>query len=1154
MTTRTRGVTVIGAALWWTLYCVGVVWAAEPVVEPVKVPREPAPPAPKIEKALGESLAALRDDEMLDVEIGIWFAIPDYETVAAMQLEDPRDEEGRAGIRAALNQRIAQGSQPLVAALAAKAITPTYVSTHAPVLFAHLGKTTTEELSRRDDVQAIYLTRTYQPAMEHAAKTERADVVWARGIDGSATTDIAIVEVPWPTQPTRARIDRPNGYLAGANNLNTAFRPGQPAGNHATWVAGRVAAVRQAGAPDRWRGIAPGVAPLLSANASLGTTADVVSASDWALGLNAEILNFSMEYAGFTGVPNLLARYIDFIVRDHWVTVTTAAGNQGANLGHVVTNPGLAYNSITVGAFEDNDDNRWENPNDTMWAGSCFRDPPDAAPAVGIDRELPEVAAVGATVESTGIGGIGGAQSGTSLASPAVAGIAALILDRDPTLFNDPEVVKAIIMAGACHNIEGSSRLSDKDGAGGVVACEADEITRDGHFDHKILTDTDFAGGVPGGNWSFNGMNLKRSLKARVVISWLVPAGGAPNYTYPWVVPNLPADLDLRVYNPNGTLAASSLSYDNNYEIVEFTPTATGVHRIEVRAFTWAGGQNAPLGVAWTQEPCCSPDWGDAPDDMQTCPTRPHKGNFPTREVSTGANVREFEVEWLSRDNTTTPGATWEMDAWVPHFREEKDQDGQHNIVLPPGPDPLCNPALDGPCCTANQDREDDGVVPDALYIAGTRGRVSFYVNSATPNVGRYSSSTNPDERLYVWGWFDWEHDDTTWDGNLMVKWIGGPSLTGAMPVGTCIEGCDQWDPTAHQKKVTAEFDVPEFANEGPFWIRFRLSYGELNKKDGATEVDWTDKTVYGEIEDHISYQLLPIEVDEFEYTEAVVEMITPFGNEIVTVNGPTTVHVDLASLGDTDDDGLEDVPTEIVQMELTGYSDLLGSSVVVTVRPETSEPFERSTGWIEEKSNDTPGILDISPFTATGAASSVFLIYFEIEVAGEILHNDAPKRMEGQITHKPPGPDERYESPETIPLYYEDGALSDYRLRNAKHVPNPQNRGACCDGTTGVCEDDVFELSCEGDQQVWFKGMACTAVPCSQHRGACCDKVLGGCDDNVGPADCVGGDLRWHKGGICEEIECPAVSEWGMVIIVLLLVTGITLKFAWRRPHNTVE
>ena len=39
------------------------------------------------------------------------------------------------------------------------------------------------------------------------------------------------------------------------------------------------------------------------------------------------------------------------------------------------------------------------------------------------------------------------------------------------------------------------------------------------------------------------------------------------------------------------------------------------------------------------------------------------------------------------------------------------------------------------------------------------------------------------------------------------------------------------------------------------------------------------------------------------------------------------------------------------------------------------------------------------------------------------------------------------------------------------------------------------------------------------------------------------------------EGVDCvvPAVSEWGMLIIGLLLVTGITIKFGYRRPYHAV-
>jgi hypothetical protein len=94
--------------------------------------------------------------------------------------------------------------------------------------------------------------------------------------------------------------------------------------------------------------------------------------------------------------------------------------------------------------------------------------------------------------------------------------------------------------------------------------------------------------------------------------------------------------------------------------------------------------------------------------------------------------------------------------------------------------------------------------------------------------------------------------------------------------------------------------------------------------------------------------------------TEATIEIISPFGTETITLAGPATVHVNLSSLRDVDGNGREEVPTELVAMNLTGFSTLLSSPVTVRVRPETKSPFKPSRGRIEENVNSTPGVLDV--------------------------------------------------------------------------------------------------------------------------------------------------------------------------------------------------
>lgn len=80
---------------------------------------------------------------------------------------------------------------------------------------------------------------------------------------------------------------------------------------------------------------------------------------------------------------------------------------------------------------------------------------------------------------------------------------------------------------------------------------------------------------------------------------------------------------------------------------------------------------------------------------------------------------------------------------------------------------------------------------------------------------------------------------------------------------------------------------------------------------------------------------------------------------------------------------------------------------------------------------------------------------------------------------------------------------------------------GACCDGNTGVCTDDVAEANCVGDQLEWYKNTSCTAISCVQHTGACCDGNTGLCVNDVLPGDCVGDQQSWSKGTSCSAIVC---------------------------------
>lgn len=91
-------------------------------------------------------------------------------------------------------------------------------------------------------------------------------------------------------------------------------------------------------------------------------------------------------------------------------------------------------------------------------------------------------------------------------------------------------------------------------------------------------------------------LNLVAGARARIVIAWNTNPGFLGYRNRP------SADLDLRVLAPNGQQVAGSASWDNTYEIVDFTPAVTGSFRLRVHRYR-CGANPKWLGWGWYQEP-----------------------------------------------------------------------------------------------------------------------------------------------------------------------------------------------------------------------------------------------------------------------------------------------------------------------------------------------------------------------------------------------------------------------------------------------------------------------------------------------------------------------------------------------------------------------
>ena len=180
--------------------------------------------------------------------------------------------------------------------------------------------------------------------------------------------------------------------------------------DHGTHTAGTIA-----GRPDRQKrniGVAPG-ASLVSAIVIEGgqTVARVLAGMDWAVGQQARVLSMSLGFPGyvddFLGVTRKL--------REKGVLPVMAVGNEGPG---ATRSPGNYVEALSVG---------WSNRDDTV--------DPDSSSGRFRRRSqptVPDLVAPGGDIVSAKPGGGHQMMSGTSMATPHIAGLAALLFEAEP--------------------------------------------------------------------------------------------------------------------------------------------------------------------------------------------------------------------------------------------------------------------------------------------------------------------------------------------------------------------------------------------------------------------------------------------------------------------------------------------------------------------------------------------------------------------------------------------------------------------------------------------------------------------------------------------------------------------------------------------------
>lgn len=304
------------------------------------------------------------------------------------------------------------------AALSAKKSTA-FWSDIAPAL----GTEPTSKAARQlgDGIDKIWLDGKVQASLDVSVPQIGAPEVWKAGYDGKGV-DVAVLDTG---------VDTGHPDLAGKIAKTRSFVPDetvQDGHGHGTHVASTIVGSGAASDGKR-KGVAPGadlfVGKVLD-NTGQGQDSWIIAGMEWAATSGAKIVSMSLG-GDATGSSDILSETVDELSASTGTLFVIAAGNSGPSEQTVGT-PGIADSALTVGAVDKSD----------KLASFSSRGPRAGDYAVKPEITAPGVAITAARAAGTSMAGSTpvddyyATASGTSMATPHVAGAAALVAQAHP--------------------------------------------------------------------------------------------------------------------------------------------------------------------------------------------------------------------------------------------------------------------------------------------------------------------------------------------------------------------------------------------------------------------------------------------------------------------------------------------------------------------------------------------------------------------------------------------------------------------------------------------------------------------------------------------------------------------------------------------------
>ncbi|MFI1445014.1 S8 family peptidase [Streptomyces fructofermentans] len=284
-------------------------------------------------------------------------------------------------------------------------------------------------------VASVWLDGVVQASLDTSVPQIGAPEAWAAGYDGTGTR-IAVLD---------SGVDATHPDLAGQIEAERNFSDAQTTHDlygHGTHVAS-IAAGTGAKSGGKYKGVAPGARILngkVLDDAGTGSLSGVIVGMEWAAAQKADVANVSLGTYDTPGIDPVEAA-VNALSAESGTLFVIAAGNSGQEGPGSVGTPGSAEAALTVGAV-DKQDRLAPFSSTGPRVGDAGIKPDLTAPGVDIGA----AAAKGSLLADRGTqvaeGYVG--LSGTSMATPHVAGAAALLAQQHPDWTGD-DIKQALV-------------------------------------------------------------------------------------------------------------------------------------------------------------------------------------------------------------------------------------------------------------------------------------------------------------------------------------------------------------------------------------------------------------------------------------------------------------------------------------------------------------------------------------------------------------------------------------------------------------------------------------------------------------------------------------------------------------------------------------